>query len=295
MEMFPYSQIDTSDEEKIILTLNSAGKKIFLQDLYCTDPGVECAQVKLKFIESTNNLSDDSEYDGDFEENTLFTAMLNVESWKVEDIDNNKDVDSQSIVDDFMKLLDEELKKKFLNRFSRAVEYGRKPPLEYVTSEMVTGKACVQYSQIFGDENIENFVFEYKDITYMVDEQYCMNPDCKCNEAMLGFIDVIPDRPVQTIKFAIRLDLITGNYTVENNTGSKEELDEIVKYFIETKTDNLDILKDHYTNMKKMCRLFVVKNGIKKGNTLFKTISVGRNDPCPCGSGLKYKKCCINK
>lgn len=22
---------------------------------------------------------------------------------------------------------------------------------------------------------------------------------------------------------------------------------------------------------------------------------VGRNDLCPCGSGLKYKKCCINK
>lgn len=23
--------------------------------------------------------------------------------------------------------------------------------------------------------------------------------------------------------------------------------------------------------------------------------SIGRNDPCPCGSGLKYKKCCLNK
>ncbi len=22
---------------------------------------------------------------------------------------------------------------------------------------------------------------------------------------------------------------------------------------------------------------------------------VGRNDPCPCGSGKKYKKCCANK
>lgn len=21
----------------------------------------------------------------------------------------------------------------------------------------------------------------------------------------------------------------------------------------------------------------------------------GRNDPCPCGSGLKYKKCCFHK
>lgn len=22
---------------------------------------------------------------------------------------------------------------------------------------------------------------------------------------------------------------------------------------------------------------------------------VGRNDPCPCGSGLKFKKCCLHK
>jgi len=22
---------------------------------------------------------------------------------------------------------------------------------------------------------------------------------------------------------------------------------------------------------------------------------IGRNDACPCGSGKKYKKCCINK
>jgi methionyl aminopeptidase len=26
-----------------------------------------------------------------------------------------------------------------------------------------------------------------------------------------------------------------------------------------------------------------------------KTEKVGRNDPCPCGSGLKYKRCCIEK
>ena len=24
-----------------------------------------------------------------------------------------------------------------------------------------------------------------------------------------------------------------------------------------------------------------------------KTLKVGRNDPCPCGSGLKHKKCCL--
>ncbi len=32
------------------------------------------------------------------------------------------------------------------------------------------------------------------------------------------------------------------------------------------------------------------------GNVFHRTESkVGRNDPCPCGSGKKYKKCCLNK
>lgn len=30
----------------------------------------------------------------------------------------------------------------------------------------------------------------------------------------------------------------------------------------------------------------------KKSGTVVKDKKVGRNDPCPCGSGKKYKKCC---
>ncbi|MEN8132352.1 MAG: SEC-C metal-binding domain-containing protein, partial [Pseudomonadota bacterium] len=26
-----------------------------------------------------------------------------------------------------------------------------------------------------------------------------------------------------------------------------------------------------------------------------KTLAIGRNDPCPCGSGKKFKKCCMEK
>jgi len=29
--------------------------------------------------------------------------------------------------------------------------------------------------------------------------------------------------------------------------------------------------------------------------TVIKGEKVGRNDPCPCGSGKKYKKCCLGK
>ncbi len=41
------------------------------------------------------------------------------------------------------------------------------------------------------------------------------------------------------------------------------------------------------------------KREIKKDYNLTKTVvkgdKVGRNDPCPCGSGKKYKKCCMAK
>ena len=30
----------------------------------------------------------------------------------------------------------------------------------------------------------------------------------------------------------------------------------------------------------------------KKSKTVIKGDKVGRNDPCPCGSGKKYKHCC---
>lgn len=41
------------------------------------------------------------------------------------------------------------------------------------------------------------------------------------------------------------------------------------------------------------------KRDIKKTYNATKTVvkekKIGRNDPCPCGSGKKYKQCCLNK
>ena len=33
-------------------------------------------------------------------------------------------------------------------------------------------------------------------------------------------------------------------------------------------------------------------DSVKAGPLKRKEKKVGRNDPCPCGSGLKYKQCC---
>jgi len=38
-----------------------------------------------------------------------------------------------------------------------------------------------------------------------------------------------------------------------------------------------------------------IKKQYNKDHTVVKGDKIGRNDPCPCGSGKKYKKCCLNK
>lgn len=38
-----------------------------------------------------------------------------------------------------------------------------------------------------------------------------------------------------------------------------------------------------------------IKKEYNKSKIVVKGDKVGRNEPCPCGSGKKYKKCCLNK
>lgn len=37
-----------------------------------------------------------------------------------------------------------------------------------------------------------------------------------------------------------------------------------------------------------------IKKAYNKTTIIVNENKVGRNDPCPCGSGKKYKKCCLN-
>jgi preprotein translocase subunit SecA len=58
---------------------------------------------------------------------------------------------------------------------------------------------------------------------------------------------------------------------------------------IEDFTRNIQRKKD-----REMAELQMVggDSGTGQGKTVVKGAKVGRNDPCPCGSGKKYKKCC---
>lgn len=52
--------------------------------------------------------------------------------------------------------------------------------------------------------------------------------------------------------------------------------------------ESLSIISNSYLNSFR-------DDGTVKGETFVKKYSdIGRNDPCPCGSGKKFKKCCMH-
>jgi uncharacterized protein len=63
--------------------------------------------------------------------------------------------------------------------------------------------------------------------------------------------------------------------------------------------DGLNYLCEGYKRFFTHCRPFVAELAAllqsQRPEDRTVPVRVGRNDPCPCGSGRKYKKCCMDK
>ena len=103
---------------------------------------------------------------------------------------------------------------------------------------------------------------------------------------MVGFLDGIND----SLKTPNPID------TMEEDTCVSLEYDpeKLYRNMIEAKADWLYGL-DEWKNFYSEEELKAMYKDQKKSHTIVNTNKVGRNDPCPCGSGKKYKFCCGKK
>ena len=102
-------------------------------------------------------------------------------------------------------------------------------------------------------------------------------------ETITGFLDGINDslnkpNPIEEMKedTAISLDI---------------DLEKLYYNMVEAKADWLYNLPQWDSLLSEENRKELYKTQ-KKSGTVVKEKKVGRNDPCPCGSGKKYKFCC---
>lgn len=98
-----------------------------------------------------------------------------------------------------------------------------------------------------------------------------------------GFLDGINTSLVEAVDLE----------ALEESTEIHAEVDFEKLYFnmLDFKADWLYQLPA-WDNLLTLERRNEIKKAYNKSKTVVKDVKVGRNDPCPCGSGKKYKKCC---
>jgi len=127
---------------------------------------------------------------------------------------------------------------------------------------------------------------------WFLDDQYCVSPTCRCREAALSFLkghsSPVPDsggsHPEISIRYAYDKGEITAHLAANASGPSAQDLLQLLK----DAQQNLDAsLAERHRLLRQLFRRAIAKAPIRVPSK-----TPGRNDPCPCGSGKKYKRCC---
>jgi hypothetical protein len=120
-------------------------------------------------------------------------------------------------------------------------------------------------------------------------ENYCHRADCACGEVVVSFEAQLSSgpKPLGGVKV-----MLSGTHTMQPLTPQDQErLSALWRAFTDRHPNHLAHLARRNQVMK------TLGPRCKPGSAPVPTpirvqAKPGRNDPCPCGSGKKYKKCC---
>jgi len=127
---------------------------------------------------------------------------------------------------------------------------------------------------------------------YRILDQYCLRTQCHCTDTNLSVVDF--DESGRCIELScISVDYEKKSWKVVEGGSLALDPDVLCSALENEIPDFYDILHKRHVKLKSIF-------GLSKMNHLeaikpSPLPKIGRNDPCPCGSGKKFKKCCAEK
>ncbi|MCX7040723.1 MAG: SEC-C metal-binding domain-containing protein [Spirochaetes bacterium] len=124
---------------------------------------------------------------------------------------------------------------------------------------------------------------------FFVNDYYCLKSDCTCKSVHLVF----HEKPANTGSKAPILGSLTYSYDSqtdsfdENSIGSRERVGALFSSLKSTRPDLASVIRKRHGILK-----MLYGNLLRDNRPPSSPSKVGRNDPCPCGSGRKFKHCC---
>jgi uncharacterized protein YecA (UPF0149 family) len=124
----------------------------------------------------------------------------------------------------------------------------------------------------------------------------CTAPDCECRDAMMTAVSIDPQAPPSPEEMKVKwngpeamhafIDIDSGTAAPDARDGRNPLGPEWLEFLKSAVDDELlDVLNESWLDAKGV--LDASPQPHRRTSA-----QVGRNQPCPCGSGKKFKRCC---
>ena len=275
----------------------------------CLDLDCRCSVMKLKFSELIPAGAPPRD-------RLTFTLRMCLRSWLERD-PPPRSLEVESLAREFLARFPQERIRELAQEFERARETKRRLKsfsLSGAPDELVTYSAVIDERGGVRKGVTEHscfFVFEGRE--FLVEDHYCANPQCDCQQVHLEFWERIHEvHPKRGVSIQQRL---MATFTLAGKlqeTRFSQESVSTTKHLLRAWTARCshqfrecrrryDLIKAvgarSFPSQPKSDRIVANKEPLpgKRTFTIASKEQVRRNDPCPCGSGLKFKRCCARR
>ncbi len=210
--------------------------------------------------------------------------------------------DNPSTLDDFANQVFEQMDESDFNTIKEIYVFHKKYGTEHDDYSQILVKFPKEDIEQNGDMVTYNEVLPYAkvfDITlegthYALEENYCVKNKCSCSELLLLFYPILKENTddythseTGDLEFFVRVDYQSKSWTLdEDSPASTLDIASVQSAMESQYPEFYDVVKIRLQRMK------LLYSNYQKSLPSEKIQKVGRNDPCKCGSGKKYKKCC---
>jgi len=163
--------------------------------------------------------------------------------------------------------------------------------------------SMVAYSDVF--LYARELLFEAEGERWLVEDLHCLQRRCTCYDVLILFYAVgsAPERsdtgerpgapPTLQPTAAVRFDLRRLTMELEPDPPADASAAfGLMAALRESHPDVLDHLAERRRVLRSLFRRYLRRVREEKRPPAPASPKVGRNDPCPCGSGKKFKRCC---
>lgn len=255
----------------------------------CENPVCTCANVDLELIpmqldDNNKEHSHHRKIEIDFDQKAL--GYKNIDQIPKEDLEFSKLFLGELNENDFQILYESHFKYK--NKISE------KAPPEAIDGYFDYDK--VEYDGLMSAYNDilpygDQFIVVINGDQCIILDQYCLLPKCPCTDTNLDIISTDKLGKLGKDICSVALNYRKKQWKLIDQSSFSISL-ETVRTAIEEQIP--DIYKQMHKRHKKLKAIYAhCKKKHYASKQELHVPKAGRNDPCPCGSGKKYKKCCL--